>query len=146
TKKLRVRSRHVETIPPHGHTFVRAAHRRARTHEMPNLKPCAGINGPNLITARNVEDSAHLERHRLQVCGMSLKCPGERKRAHVIAIDLLERAEAATGIVAVVGRPVRRQLQKMRGIKPLTPQTCRENRREEDYSQKPLHFHFKVSR
>src|SRR5262249_26291042 len=67
--------------------------------------------------------------------------PGERERVHVRRIDLLERAVAPSGVVAVVCGPgVRWQLEQLGRIEFLCAH------RSGDEKKKMPEFHFRVTR
>ncbi len=72
---------------------------------MPDLAAEAGVDGPDIVWRGEVENAVHFEWRGLEHSSMRAKYPGKRERADVSGVDLVEGAEAGTGIITVVGGP-----------------------------------------
>jgi hypothetical protein len=73
---------------------------------VPQLARGAGVDGIDVIRRREVQDAANLERRRFDGAGSrKIVDPGQAEMFDVGGIDLGQAAEAAPGVVAVVGRP-----------------------------------------
>src|SRR5215475_785867 len=72
---------------------------------MPNLVAESRVNGPNIVGSSEIQNAVYFEWRGLESVSWSAESPSERERTDVLGIDLVERAEAPAGIVAVVGGP-----------------------------------------
>src|SRR5882672_754331 len=90
---------------------------------MPDFAPRARVYGPHVVGKSEVEQAVDLDRRALDAAGAEAGVrpvdPGQAQRIDVGGIDLLERAVAASRVVAVVCRPTvsRRRLQ-FRRVEP----------------------------
>ena len=122
--------------------------------EVPELAAGAGIDRPDVIGQGEIEHSVNhhgraLDRHAAAEARCGPVDPAEAEVLHVGVGDLLQRAEAAAGIIAVVGWPAgRRRLGELRRIDPVGLLLCGENRRRQHYHAGAGYEarHFSVSR
>ena len=78
-----------------------------RPDVVPQLAPRSRLDGIHVIGRREIQDAVHLERCRLHAgaAGRQVVQPRHAQVLDVRAVDLRERAVAASRVVAVVGRP-----------------------------------------
>jgi hypothetical protein len=88
---------------------------------MPHLVAAAGIDRPDIVRHREVEDSIHEERTGLDFSRqMSLEGPGHPQIADVLRCDLGELAVTPAGVIAMVERPrVRGRAQELSVVEVL---------------------------
>ena len=94
---------------------------------MPELATGAGVDGPGVVGHGEVEHAIHFERRgfdgdaaRRIGAHVDAVHPGESQCACVGSGHLLQRAEAATGVIAIVGGPgIGGQLFEFGGVKAL---------------------------
>src|ERR1043165_2070687 len=98
---------------------------------MPNLMAVTGIDGPNIVRCREIENAVDDEWRGFDNAGANAEGPGDGKGIDVGSVDLVERAVAAAGIVAIVGRPgIGGRFEKGGGVKALSGGS-RQNREAE---------------
>ena len=80
---------------------------------VPDFATGARVDGPSVVGNAEVEDAIDFERRGFDFdtegatagSGLSVKEPGELELMDIAGVDLIEGAVAATGIIAVIGRP-----------------------------------------
>src|SRR5687767_212493 len=74
---------------------------------MPDLSSGAGIHGPNVIREGEVEDAVDHKRRCLHGSAASREPigPGEGKRGDIVRVNLGQRAEPATRVIAMIDGP-----------------------------------------
>src|SRR5581483_2625906 len=111
--------------------------------EMPQLASAARVHSPGVIGSSEVQDAIDLERRGLDLDAAAsprreTPRPREIQRVHVRLVDLLERAKATPGVIAVIGRPgVGGRLKQFGGIERLRGQRARKQQRCEN---RPSHL------
>ena len=109
---------------------------------VPELTAGAGVDGPGVVGNGEVEHAVDFKRRGFHgdAAGrvgthVDAVDPGERERAHVRGGDLLEGAEAAAGIIAVVGRPgVGGEFFEFGGVEALATEDSRGERQRDQGS------------
>ncbi len=136
----------VEPALVHGHAAVADVFALGGAVIVPDLVAGAGVDGPNVVGHREVEDAIDQQRRRFDSrVLMRLEHPREAEIGHVLRRDLLERGVAAAGIVAVIERPgVGRRVLDLIGLEVLRMQGRRprtEWRRERSSSSRLVVSH-----
>src|SRR5437899_224116 len=72
---------------------------------VPDLAAEFRVDGPDVVGRSEVHDAVYDERRGFENASRSAINPGEGERVDVAGVDLIERAVAAAGVVAVVGGP-----------------------------------------
>ena len=136
-----VRRSKVQPILVHAQSAIANVVAFGNTLVMPDFPPVARIYGPNVVGHREVENAVHFQRRRFDGGQMRLEDPGERKRADVSSIDLVERAEATARIIPVIGRPgIGCGLEQSRCVEPLRRKRRyipSQRKQQEDYNHCP---------
>src|SRR5690349_12593726 len=99
-----VRRGEVEPILVHAQAAIADVVAFRFTVIVPNLAAETSVDGPNVVRRREVENAVYFKGSRFKFLVRGID-PGERKGIDVGSVDLVERAEAPAGIVAVVGGP-----------------------------------------
>src|SRR5208337_4096332 len=74
---------------------------------VPQASTCGGIESKNIIGGSHVHDAAHDHRSRLQPLRIArMENPGGAQLGDVTAMNLVQDAEATSGIVSVIRGPV----------------------------------------
>ncbi len=108
---------------------------------VPELAPGTRVHGPDVIRDREVEDAVDLQRRALDGAKSrtgrgDAEHPRQTQLVNVGVVDRRERAEAASRIIAVEGRPaVGARFEKLRRVQPALsgqPDGRRQDTRKED--------------
>ena len=126
-KQMRVERYHEQTIPKNAETAV--DRRASAVGEVvrqvaligPERPARAGVERPcEIVRARHVEHAVVQERRRLEASTArqraGLESPRRRQAIHVFAVDLRERAMAASAVVAGKGQPARRTVETAQNV------------------------------
>jgi hypothetical protein len=100
-----------------------------RIRVVPKLVARTRIDGPDIIRNREVQNSIHQDRRRLdRRCAPCLVCPGQRQAIHILRRDLRQSAVASARIVTVIAGPaISRRFKEHRRIHILRRKQARKN-------------------
>ena len=100
-----IRRREVERLFVHGHAAMADVVALGNAPVMPDQAAVACIHSPHVIRGTKIQDAVHFERSGFEHAPRSAKNPRQRERPYISGVDLVQRAVASSGIIAVVRRP-----------------------------------------